>query len=82
MLERLTSDWRRAAAAEIRLIGIAVAAGGAATAAVGLVCAAVFVAVMNRHGVMDACLAVAAIFLAVTLALLAGGGRRARGSGN
>jgi hypothetical protein len=31
----------------------------------------VFVAVMNRFGVLDACLTVAAVFLAVTLALLA-----------
>jgi hypothetical protein len=71
MLERLTSDWRNAAVAEIRLIGIAVAAGAAASAALGLGCAAVFVAVMRRHNIVDACLAVAAIFLAVTLALLA-----------
>lgn len=71
MLERLTSDWRHAAVAEIRLIGIAAAAGAAATAALGLACAAVFVAVMNRYNIVDACLVVAAVFLAVTLALLA-----------
>jgi hypothetical protein len=71
MLERRTSDWRDAAVAEIRLIGITVAASAAATAALSLACAAVFVAVMNRFGVLDACLTVAAVFLAVTLALLA-----------
>ena len=56
MLERLIADWRDAAVAEIRLIAIAVAAGAAATAALSLACAAVFVAVMNRFGVLDACL--------------------------
>jgi uncharacterized membrane protein YsdA (DUF1294 family) len=71
MLERVTSDWRRAAVTEIRLIGIAVAASAAAATAIALACAGAFVAVMNRHGVVDACLAVAAVFLALTLLLLA-----------
>ncbi|HKI15547.1 MAG TPA: hypothetical protein VKA12_11190 [Roseiarcus sp.] len=46
-------------------------ARGAATASLGLACAAVFVAVTNRFGVVNAWLTVAAVFLAVTLALLA-----------
>jgi hypothetical protein len=71
MLERLIGDWREATLTEIRLIAVAVAAAGAATAALGLACAAVFVAVTNRFGVIDACLTVAAVFLALTLALLA-----------
>jgi len=71
MLERLIGDWREATVAEIRVIAVAVAAAGAATASLGLACAAVFVAVMNRFGVVDACLTVAAVFLALTLALLA-----------
>ncbi len=71
MLERLIGDWREATAAEIRLIAVAVAAAGAATASLGLACAAVFVAVTNRFGVVNAWLTVAAVFLAVTLALLA-----------
>lgn len=71
MLERLTSDWRRALVTEIRLAGVAVAAAATAAATIGLACAAAFVAVMNRHGVVDACLAIAAIFLALTLLLLA-----------
>lgn len=71
MLERLVADWRRAAQAEIRLIVVAVTAGVAATAVVALACAAVFAAVMERFGIVDACLAVAVVFLAATLALLA-----------
>jgi ABC-type uncharacterized transport system permease subunit len=71
MLERLIGDWRQATITEIRLIAIAVAASVAATAAVGLACAALFAAVMERLGIVDACLAVAVVFLAVTLALLA-----------
>ena len=71
MLARLIGDWREATITEIRLIAIAIAASVAATAAIALACAAVFVAVTNRFGVVDAWLTVAAIFLAVTLALLA-----------
>ncbi len=71
MLGRLIGAWREATAAEIRLIAVAVAAAGAATASLGLACAAVFVAVTNRFGVVNAWLTVAAVFLAVTLALLA-----------
>ncbi len=71
MLARLIGDWREATLEEIRLIAVAVAAAGAAAAAFGLACAAVFVAVTNRFGVVDACLTVAAGFLALTFALLA-----------
>jgi hypothetical protein len=71
MLERLVGDWRRAAEAEIRLIAVAVAACVAATAAIALACAALFATVMNRFGVVAACLIVAAVFVAVTLVLLA-----------
>jgi hypothetical protein len=71
MLERLIGDWREATAAEFRLIAVAVAAAGAATTSLALACAAVFVAVTNRFGVVDGWLTVAAVFLAVTLALLA-----------
>jgi hypothetical protein len=71
MLARLIGDWREATLEEIRLIAVAVAAAGAAAAAFGLACAAVFVAVTNRFGVVDACLTVAAVFLALTFALLA-----------
>jgi hypothetical protein len=71
VLERLIGDWRHATITEIRLIGIAVAGSAAATVAIALACAALFAAVMERFGIVDACLAVAVIFLAVTLALLA-----------
>jgi hypothetical protein len=70
MLERLIGDWREATLTEIRLLAVAVAASVAATAALGLACAAVFVAVANRFGTVGACLTVAVVFLAVTLALL------------
>ncbi len=71
MLARLIGDWREATLTEIRLIAVAVAAGCAAIAALGLACSAVFVAVADRFGVVDACLTVAAVFLALTLAFLA-----------
>ncbi len=71
MLERLVGDWRRAAQAEIRLVAVAVAASVAATGALALACAALFATVMSHFGVVDACLTVAVVFLAVSLALLA-----------
>jgi hypothetical protein len=69
MFERVIGDWRSVAVSEIRLIGIAAAALLAAAAAFGLLCAALFVFVMDRYDVLDACLAVAAVFFVLTLAL-------------
>ncbi len=71
MLERIFGDWRQSAGLQLRLAAIAAAASFAATAALGLLCAAAFVFVMQRAGVLEACLAVAAVFLLVALALVA-----------
>jgi hypothetical protein len=71
MFDRIIGDVRRAASTEMRLIVIAGAAGLAAVATLSLLCAAAFVFVMDRYGVLDACLSVGCICLIVTLALLA-----------
>ena len=78
MFDRMVGDWRRAAAAGMGQMAIALAAGLAAAATLIMLCAAVFVSVMQRFGVINACLAVAGIFLVLTLALIAlyGAGRR------
>jgi hypothetical protein len=64
-------DLRRATQAEIRLIVVAVSVSVAGTAVIALASAALFTAVMNRFGVVDACLTVAVVFLVATLVLLA-----------
>jgi len=63
MFERIVGDARRAAATELRLIAIGGAASLAAAATLGLLCAAAFVFVMDRNGVLYACLTVASICL-------------------
>ena len=70
MFERIVGDARRAAATELGLIAIGVAAGLAATATLSLLCAAAFVFVMDRYSVLYACLTTAGFWLIVTLALI------------
>ena len=71
MFDHIIGDVRRAASTEMRLIVIVGAAGLAAVATLSLLCAAAFVFVMDRYGVLYALLSVACICLIVTLALLA-----------
>ena len=71
VLDRIVADWRRSAAAQMRLIALAAAAVIAAAAALSFLCAAVFVFVMERYSVLDACVIVAVIFVAIALALSA-----------
>ncbi len=71
MFDRMIGDWRRTAGAQARLVAIAAAASLSAAATLSFLCAAAFVFVMDRYNVLAACLAVAGVFLVVTLALLA-----------
>lgn len=65
--DRLKKEARRV------LLLSAIAGACTATAAIALafICAAVFIAALERYGLVDACLVGAAIFLAATLVLLA-----------
>jgi len=70
MFERLSDRWRKEAVSAARLA--AIAAAGVASAGVALVflTAAAFVAILERYGLIDACLAGAAAFLAATVIML------------
>ena len=66
MFERLSDRWRKEAGSTVRLAAIAAAGVGTAVS----LSAAAFVAVFDRYGLVDACLAGAAAFLAATVVLL------------
>jgi hypothetical protein len=70
MFERLSDRWRKEAVGAARLAAIAAAGVAAAGVALAFLCAAAFVAVLERYGLVDACLAGAAAFLAATVVLL------------
>jgi hypothetical protein len=72
MFEKVYDRWKSEARGALRLSALAAACGGAAAIALGFVCAAVFAFVLDRYGLVDACLVLAAIFLFATLILLAG----------
>jgi hypothetical protein len=70
MFERLSDRWRKEAGSTVRLAAIAAAGVGTAGVALAFLSAAAFVAVFDRYGLVDACLAGAAAFLAATVVLL------------
>jgi len=71
MFEKIYDRWKSEARAALRLVVLAAACAGAAAIALGFLCAAAFVFVLNRSGPVDACLAGAGVFLVATLILLA-----------
>jgi len=70
MLEGLANRWKAEARGAVRLAALAAASIAAAGIALAFFCAAAFVFVLDRYGLTDACLAGAAVFLAVTIILL------------
>ena len=70
MFERLSARWKNDASAALWLLVIATASLITATTTLGFLCAAAFVIVLQRYGLVDACLAGAGVFLVATLALL------------
>ena len=71
MFEKIYDRLKREASGSLRLLALAAACIGAAAIALGFLCAAAFVFVLNRYGLVDACLVGATIFLVATLILLA-----------
>ena len=69
MFERAIGSWRRVVAAEMRVAAVGVAAFSAAAVTLGLLCAALFVVVMDRYNVLYACLSVAVVFFGIAAAL-------------
>jgi len=71
MMQRLVDDLKTSSADALRLSALAAALGFAAFLTAGFVCAAVFIAVLQSYGMVEACLAGAAVFLVVTLIMAA-----------
>jgi len=67
MFQRWVDDFKESVATTLRLSSLAAAAAIALFIALGFLCAALFVFVLQNYGPVQACLAGAAVFLAVTL---------------
>jgi hypothetical protein len=67
MLQRMIDDVRDAAGTALRQTSLAAMAAIALFITTAFLCAAAFIAVLNRYGPVEACFAGAAIFFVVTL---------------
>ncbi|MCL8482388.1 MULTISPECIES: hypothetical protein [Bradyrhizobium] len=67
MLERMVAGLKESTGHTIRLTSLALIAGAGLFVTTSFLCAAAFVAVFERHGLVAACLTGAAIFFVVTL---------------
>jgi hypothetical protein len=67
MLQRLIEDFKASAGTTIRLTSLAAAAAVGLFITTSFLCAAAFVFVFDRYGLVPACLTGAAIFFVVTL---------------
>lgn len=67
MFQRWIDDFKDSIASALRLGSLAAAAAIALFIALGFLCAALFLFVLEHYGPVQACLAGAAVFLAVTL---------------
>jgi hypothetical protein len=67
MFQRMIDDFRDSTGTALRLTSLAAAAALALFIMISFLCAAAFVYVLQRHGLIEACLAGAGVFLAVAL---------------
>jgi hypothetical protein len=67
MFQRMIDDFKDSVATSMRLTSLAAAMAFALLVTVAFLCAAAFVYVLQTYGLIQACLAGAAIFFAVTL---------------
>jgi hypothetical protein len=67
MLHHLIDDLKASSAVALRLSALAIGCGLALFITTGFLCAAIFVVVLQRYGLPEACLAGAAVFLILTL---------------
>jgi hypothetical protein len=67
MLARMIDDFKASTGTALRLTSLAAAAALALFIAIAFLCAAAFVYVLQRYGLIEACLTGAGIFLVVTL---------------
>lgn len=69
MFQRMIDDFKQAAGTAVRLTSLAAAIAFALLVTLGFLCAAAFVYVLQNYGLIQACLAGAALFFVVTLIL-------------
>ena len=67
MFQRLIDDFRDGAGHTVRMTALVVAVAVSLFVTTSFLCAAAFVAVLNRYGLVEACLTGAGIFFVVTL---------------
>jgi hypothetical protein len=67
MFQRLVDDFKESTGTALRLTSLAAAAALALFVTTSFLCAALFVAVLQKYGPIEACLSGAAVFFAVTL---------------
>ncbi len=67
MFDGAADRWKKEARRALLLSAIAGACAATAAIALAFICAAAFIAALNRYGLVDACLVGAAIFLAAVL---------------
>jgi hypothetical protein len=67
MFQRLIDDLKDSTGTALRLTSLAAATGLALLVMISFLCAAGFVYALQRYGLIEACLAGAGVFLAVTL---------------
>ncbi len=81
MFQRVIDDLKNSTGASLKMTSLAALVGFALFVTLSFLCAAAFVAVMQRYGVVEACMTVAAIFLvisAIAAAVYSSKKRRAR----
>ena len=81
MFQRVIDDLKNSTGASLKMTSLAALVGFAGFITLSFLCAAAFVAVLQRYGAVEACLTVAGIFLVVSLiaaAVYTGKKRRAR----
>lgn len=66
-MQRVIDDLKNSTGATVRMTSLAALVGFALFVTLCFLCAAAFIAVMQRYGLVEACLTVAGIFLAVSL---------------
>jgi len=76
MFQRMIDDFRQSTGTALRLTSLAAAVAVALFVTTSFLCAAAFVFVLERYGLVQACLAGAAVFFVVTL--IAAGAYRVR----
>lgn len=65
MLKGIIDDLKNSAGNSLHMTSLMVAAGFAGFLALGFLCAAAFIGVMQRYGVIEACLTIAGIFVVI-----------------